>query len=228
VDHKIGELLDALKETGFSENTVVIFTSDHGDMLGERGMVQKRAFYEWSSRVPMILRFPDRRGAGQRITAPANLVDLLPTILDIAGVPDEDRMKTDGASLLSLIPAPDTEGRYTFSEYHSQGSHATCFMVREGKYKYVYIHGYESQLFDLDADPDEWKSLAGKPEYAQVEAHLKELIFTHFDPDAIEAAVAESVRRRWLVKKAMDITGAKWDVEPRFDPTRPIDEAYLP
>lgn len=228
VDHKVGELLDALEETGFAENTVVIFTSDHGDMLGERGMVQKRAFYEWSSRVPMILRFPERRGAGQRISAPANLVDLLPTILDIANVPEADRLKTDGASLLDLIPAPDMEGRYTFSEYHSQGSHAPCFMVREGKYKYVYIHGYESQLFDLEADPDEWNNLVGDPEYAEIEVHLKKLIFSHFDPDAIEEAVAESVSRRWLVKNAMDISGTKWDVEPRFDSTRPIDKSYLP
>lgn len=228
VDDRVGELLSALEQTGFADNTVVVFTSDHGDMLGERGMVQKRTFYEWSSRVPLIMRFPDGRAAGQRVSAPVNLVDILPTMLDVVNFPEAERLPVDGHSLLELIAAPTMQSRCTFSEYHSQGSHAPCFMVREGKYKYVYIHGFESQLFDLESDPGEWHNLAGQPVYAEEEARLKELILLHFDPDAIEASVGESIRRRWLVRKAMDLTGAKWDVEPRFDSSRPIDEMYLP
>ncbi len=228
VDQKVGQLLDALEETGYADNTLVIFTSDHGDMLCERGMVQKRVFYEWSSRVPLIFRFPDGHGAGQRVNAPVNLIDILPTLLDVAEYPEADRLPLDGKSLLEFGGDSVREGVHTFSEYHSQGSHAPCFMVREGHYKYVYIHGYESQLFDMEKDPGEWHNLSDRPEFAEVETHLKELILAQFDPDAIEDAVAESVRRRWVVKKAMDISGTRWDVEPSFDPSRPIDEAYFP
>ena len=228
VDHKVGELLKTLEETGFSDNTLVVFTSDHGDMLCEKGMVQKRTFYEWSSRVPLLMRFLNGRWAGQRVLEPVNLVDILPTLLDVVDFPAENRLPVDGRSLLNLISALEKDNRFTFSEYHSQGSHVPCFMVREGRYKYVYIHGYESQLFDLEVDPGEWRNLARQPEYAETEAHLKGLIFSHFDPDTIDVAVTESVRRRWLVMKAMELTSTTWDVEPRFDPTRPIDEAYLP
>ncbi len=227
VDRKVGELLAALAETGHAENTIVVFTSDHGDMLGERGMVQKRAFYEWSNRVPLILRFPDGRAAGQRVAAPVNLVDILPTLLDVAGFPDQNRLPLDGDSLLALVDGRVDEGRCSFTEYHAQGSHAPCFMVRQGAWKYVYLHGYETQLFDLESDPGEWHNLAGQPEYAALESHLKGLILSRFDPDAIDAAVAASIRRRWLVKAAMDVTGTKWDVAPYFDPTRPINEANL-
>lgn len=227
VDHKVGELLAALEENGFASDTVVIFTSDHGDMLGERGMVQKRTFYEWSSRVPLIIRFPDRRVVRERVDAPVNLIDIMPTVLDLVDFPNSERLSIDGRSLLALLDSNQAEERYTLAEYHSQGSHAPCFMAREGRYKYVYIHGYESQLFDLAVDPGEWRNLAGLPDFANVEAYLKGLILTHFDPEAIERAVSESVRRRWLIKKAMDLTGASWDVEPRFDPRKPVDEQYL-
>ena len=81
IDDKVGELLSTLEQTGQAENTVVVFSSDHGDMLGSRGMVQKRAFYEWSARVPLIMRFADRAHAGKTIETPCSLIDLLPTFL---------------------------------------------------------------------------------------------------------------------------------------------------
>jgi choline-sulfatase len=103
VDLKVGELLDALEENGFADNTVVIFCSDHGEMLIERGMVQKRTFYEWSSRVPLITRFPKALHRGRRISEPVNLIDLMPTILDMIGFSDERRLDLDGSSLIDLI-----------------------------------------------------------------------------------------------------------------------------
>lgn len=227
VDRKVGDLLRVLDETGLADNTVVIFCSDHGDMLGEKGMVQKRTFYEWSSRVPLIMRFPDGRQAGTQRPEPVNLIDLLPTLCDLARVPDRHRLPVDGRSLMPLIEGNDRNMRVTFSEYHSQGSHAPCFMVRHEQYKYVYIHGYDDQLFDLETDPGEWHNLADDPGYAGVVTDLKDAILTQFDPDAIEHAVAASVWRRWLVKDAMDRSGTRWDVEPRFDPTRPVTEQYL-
>lgn len=227
VDRKVGELLRVLAETSYAENTVVVFCSDHGDMLGERGMVQKRTFYEWSSRVPLIVRLPDRAHAGTTRPEPASLIDLLPTLCDLAGVPESERLPVDGRSLLPLIEGGEDGERQVFSEYHSQGSHAPCFMVRRDRYKYVYIHGHDAQLFDLHTDPGEWHNLAGDPAYTDVVADLRGRILAQFDPDAIERRVSASVRRRWLVKDAMDRSGTHWDVEPRFDPARPVTEQYL-
>jgi choline-sulfatase len=227
IDIKVGELLASLEENGFHENTIVVFCSDHGDMLCERGMVQKRTFYEWSSRVPLIIRFPDRWQGGTVHTEPVNLIDLLPTFLDMAGVGVEERLPMDGRSLMGLLDGSDTEGWEAISEYHSQGAHAPCFMIRRGKYKYVYIHGYESQLFDLEADPGEWNNLVGQPAYKEIEEQLKARIFELFDPDAIDDAVMESVRKRTLIKRAMESTHTRWDVEPRFDPTKGITDQYL-
>jgi choline-sulfatase len=228
VDLKVGELLASLEENGFAGNTVVVFTSDHGDMLCEKGMVQKRTFYEWSTRVPLIMRFPDGWQRGTVRREPVNLIDLMPTFLDVAGVAEGERLPLDGRSLMGLVDGSDVEEWEAISEFHSQGAHAPCFMIRRGRFKYVIIHGYESQLFDLEADPGEWHNLSGEPAYREVEERLKGRIFELFDPDAIDRAVAESVRKRALVKRAMQMSGTRWDVEPRFDPTKGITDQYLP
>src|SRR5918994_445390 len=162
IDRKVGELLAALEQTGQADDTVVLFTSDHGDMLGERRMVQKRCFYEWSVRVPLLLRFPDGRRAAERVSDPVSLLDIAPTLLDLARV--EERLPLDGRSL-------------------------------------------------LDPDPD--RAVRGLPE----EDELRALILGEFDPAAIAAAGAESVRRRELVRHAMALNGTRWDHAPVFDAT---------
>lgn len=202
VDRKLGELLGAIPD-----ETLVVFTSDHGDMLAERAMVQKRCFYEWSARVPLILRYPDRRDAGSSVETPVSLLDLAPTLLDVLGV--EERLPMDGGSLLE--PAGTV-----FSEYHVEKVRAPCFMVRRGRWKYVYVHGYDEQLFDLDADPGEWTNLAGSHDTTE----YRELIRERFDPDAIARAGAESVPRRELIARAMAMTSTRWDYSPFFDATK--------
>jgi choline-sulfatase len=146
----------------------------------------------------------------------------------MAGVRAEERLPVDGRSVMGLLDGSDTEGWEAISEYHSQGVHAPCFMIRRGTFKYVYIHGHGAQLFDLAADPGEWNNLAGKPVYREIEEQLQGRTLELFDPDAIDKAVAGSVRRRALIKRAMQIAGTRWDVEPRFDPTKGIIDQYLP
>jgi choline-sulfatase len=145
----------------------------------------------------------------------------------MAGVAAEERLQMDGRSLMGLLDGSDAEGWEAISEYHSQGAHAPCFMIRRGRFKYVYIHGYDSQLFDLEADPGEWNNLVGQPEYKEIEEQLKARIFELFDPNAIDDAVMESVRKRTLIKRAMETSGTRWDVEPRFDPTKGVTDQYL-
>jgi choline-sulfatase len=180
-------------------------------------MVQKRSFYEMSSRVPMIVSLPDRTGAGTRCTEPVNLIDLAPTFLELAGV--QEWLPMDGASLLPCAQGGGT-GRVTFSESHTNGVYEPCFMVRRGRFKYVYIRNEEGQLFDLERDPGEWHSLCGDPGYAQVEAELRALILERFDPDAVEEELLLSLQRRALLKAANEANDLHWDYSPFFDATR--------
>ncbi|MEC7843176.1 MAG: choline-sulfatase [Candidatus Latescibacterota bacterium] len=226
MDRKVGELLDALTENGLDANTVVIFISDHGDMLCEKEMVQKRVFYEWSSRVPFIARFPDGRSAGWQCGQPVSLLDLLPTMCELAGV--RDLLDCDGQSLMGLVDGSDREEEgEVMAEMHEVVG-TPCFMIRRGKYKYVHIHDHEGQLFDLEADPGEWNNLAGRPECAQVEAELRARILATFDPEAIGEAARESLQRRDVIRKAMQANGTSWDHQPQFDGRKNSLAQYLP
>ena len=220
IDQKVGELLQALDQTGQRDNTIVIFTSDHGDMLAEKRMVQKRCFYEWSSRVPLIVQFPDGSSAGRTVRQPVSLLDLLPTLLDLAGVPEEQRLPVDGMSIAGLLDGTDAHQRAVLSEYHVEKVKAPCFMVCQGSHKYIYIHGHASQLFDLDSDPGEWHNLAGQPRLRELEEQLRAMILERFDPERLAADGAASVRRRELVKAAMERNDTHWDYSPVFDATR--------
>lgn len=231
VDRKVGELVATLKEQGLYEDTIVLFTSDHGDMLCEKGMVQKRSFYEWSCRVPLLMRLPGDEHAGTVRSEPVSLVDILPTLLDVAAVRDEDRLPVDGTSLMSLLGdgAPADAGRRdVFAEMHSEGVAVPCFMLRRGPHKYVYIHGEAPQLFDLEADPGEWRNLASDPRYARIEAELRARILERFSPENVERLVTHSLRRRRLVHAAMRRSGTTWDYVPRFDASRNALDQYLP
>jgi choline-sulfatase len=219
IDRKVGELLAALEQTGQRENTMVLFTSDHGDMLGERKMVQKRCFYEWSARVPLIVRFADGSYAGRKVGTPVTLLDIAPTLLDVAGVPIEARLPADGESLLRVLEGGERE-RVVFSEYHVEKVFAPSFMVRRGRYKYVYIHGHGSQLFDLESDPGEWRNLVGIAGMRDLEEQLRGLVLGQFDPERIAADGTASVARRAVIRGAMRRNGTRWDYEPRFDATR--------
>lgn len=220
VDRKVGQLLDALETYGLRDDTVVIFMSDHGDMLGERRMVQKRTFYEYSSRIPWIISHPSSLPNGITVDAPVSIVDVMPTILDIAHA-DEGMLPIDGASVLPLLHGEQDPDRTVFAELHAEGVNTTCFMVRKGVYKYIHVAGYEPQLYDLVEDPREWRNLAGKPKVVDVEADLHTRLVERFDPPDIERRVRKSLDRRRVIRQAMKATGLpKWDYQPVFDATK--------
>jgi len=218
VDRKVGELLDALDLVGLRDNTVIVFASDHGDMLGERGLVEKKYFYEWSARVPLIISFPDAWKGGRTCREPVSLLDLLPTVLDIAGV--GERLPLEGKSLLGLMDGSEVAPRDVFCEMHTEGVYSTCFMIRRGEYKYTYVHGHDAQLYDLNQDPGECTNLAGLVEYKSVEDDLRSRILDRFDPNQIEEDVRRSLRRRRLLRKAMRVVETSWDYGPEFDASR--------
>lgn len=201
VDQRIGELLDLMDKKGLTENTAIIFISDHGDMLGYRGMIQKRCFYDKSVKVPFIFSFPGKWKSGSRISGSVSLVDLLPTLADIAGVEPPDNLP--GKNLLQNIASgQEPDNKIVFSEYHGEGVHAPCFMALKGTYKYVYVHGYDECLYDLEEDPGEYKNVIEDKKYSQVREELKSALLQQFNPDAIASRALQSQKNRKFIYKS--------------------------
>ncbi|MCL2833091.1 MAG: sulfatase-like hydrolase/transferase [Treponema sp.] len=200
MDDQIGRLLQTLKNSESGDDTVVIYTTDHGENLGEHGMWWKNNMYDSAARIPLIVSFPDKYSAGKRINKVCGLLDLVPTITEICGgkIPGD----WDGDSLLGLIKNEASAWRdFAVSEYYAHNIAAGHCMIRRGKYKYVYLdsindkHGAEKQLFDLEADPQEFNNLAGDLRYAPLIKELHALLVKSLgrDPEDIEAEVRESL-----------------------------------
>lgn len=225
IDDKLGELRAELARFGQSENTVVIFLSDHGDMLGEHGMFFKRTFREWSTRIPLIIAGP-HVPTGRRDPRPVSLVDLFPTISGLADIGEIDQsvaQQLAGRDLFSPGPVHD-EARAVapvIIDYNGEGTIAPTRTVIQDAYKYVYVDGQDEQLFNLETDPNEWTSLAGEPELQPVLQRLREVATTGWDPIEVSKDVVLSQNRRTFIQDALGkgITTA-WDYRPSFDGRR--------
>ena len=185
VDRNIGQVLNTLDEAGLAETTRVIYTSDHGDNVGARGLWGKSNLYQESVAVPMIMAGP---GIDAGICAtPVNLVDLFPTILHSFGLTTDGAAAVKpGASLLDLSAAPDDPERLAFSEYHAIGSPSGAFMLRKGRWKYHHYVGFPPELFDLETDPEETNDLAGDPAHAGIVAEMGALLRQICDPEVVD------------------------------------------
>jgi choline-sulfatase len=186
LDHNVGTIVAALREFGMEGDTTVIYTSDHGDNLGARGMWGKSTLYQESAGVPMIVAGPGvESGVCQ---TPVDLLDLFPTILEGAGLDAQPEMAgRPGRSLFTVAGEPANPERVVFSEYHAAGSNTAGFMVRKGRWKFHYYVRYRPELFDLDTDPEELHDLAADPAHAEtvrmMEAELRRIC----DPEAVDA-----------------------------------------
>ena len=206
LDEKIGNLLQTLDETDQLENTVVIYTSDHGEMNGEHGMWRKSNFYEASSRVPLQIMFPDKLSAGKRIDEVVSLVDLTATLVDIAGGKSQEQF--DGDTLMPLIQETNADWKdYAFSEYLAHGVQRPMAMLRKGKYKYNYSLGDPPELYDISEDQEEFHNLANEPKYQTICRDLETQLLADWDPIEIEKQVCESQKARILIEK---VTKGQW------------------
>lgn len=225
LDDKIGRLLEVLDETNLAHNTLVIFTSDHGEMLGERGMWHKHHFFEPSIRVPLTLRWPGRIDHG-RATDPVSHIDLLPTLMDMLEVDDVPE-KFDGQSLLPVLQGGTVE-HPIFADYLAIGPCVPCRMVRIGNYKYMYTHGKDEQLFDLSNDPREKKNIASESGCLQIKAKLERALHASWNPEEVDQRVQLSQRRRIAINNtpgdapSWDYIYRKGDSE-RFVRNRQVD-----
>lgn len=185
LDHNIGLILRALEESGEAENTRIIYASDHGECLGNRGLWSTSAMYEESIGVPLIVSGPDVP-KGHTVEDTVSLVDLYPTILQSAGVPQAEGDGRPGHSLIDIANG-DVPVRTVLSEYHAGGSITGAFAIRHGRWKYVHYVGYPPQLFDLEADPDELHDLGTDPAFAAVRADCDASLRAVVDPEAADA-----------------------------------------
>ena len=215
IDNKVAGLLQVLEESGFKDNTIVVFTSDHGDMLGERGMWFKMSFLEHSARVPLIIHAPARY-APRRIGAAVSLVDLLPTLVDMAtdGRGVEYATPIEGRSLSPHL-AGDAGHNASVGEYFAEGTDTPLFMLRRESTKAIYSKKDPLQLFDLSNDPDEINNLAQDPAQQSAIQAIETEITQRYDIKALTERVLESQRRRALLKTVMQRQSLAWDHEPR-------------
>jgi len=228
VDDRIGKLLAELRRLDLDKSFAVFFTSDHGAMLGEHGQWSKRYMLEWSSRVPLIVSAPGRLPAGRRIAAPVSLIDVLPTLADLAGAKIETEL--DGRSLLPLLKETETgDGRVVIAEYLGEGVIEPVRMVRWEQYKYIIVNDYPPQLYDLQADPNENANVAGQAKYSQVESRLRGFALRGWDGPALQRAVLQNQQSRRVVRSMKDYGGIpQWEYEPIETGTYDPDSDFIP
>ena len=211
IDENIGSILETLKACEFDDNTIILFVSDHGDMLGEKGLWFKMSFYEGSSRVPLMIHAPEKFKP-QTCTDPSSTLDVLPTLVELAGadVPDD----IDGMSLVSAISG-SAEPRQVISEYAAEGSISPMVMLREGRYKLNVCPADPDQLFDLENDPTESNNLAQSTDHVDVLETMKARIDSAYNFDAFNQDVLTSQKHRLMVYGALrNGDYYPWDYQP--------------
>ena len=187
MDEQAGKVLDALGNAGLTDDTRIIYTSDHGDALGKRGLWGKSTLYEEACAVPLIVA-GEGIPANSVVDTPANLIDAYPFIIDCVGESGHGMIDADhpGVSFARLANG-ERPDRTVLSEYHGMGSTTGAFAIRFGKFKYVHYAGYPPQLFDLIADPEEAKDLSADPGFAEVLANCEARLRQLLSPEEVDA-----------------------------------------
>lgn len=216
MDAMIGQVLRGLEENGFAEDTLIVYTTDHGEQVGEHGLWWKQTMYEASARVPLLISWPGVVPESQRCRRVVSALDLTATLLDAAGASalpdmagrsllgligaDEGQLKDEGRrtnderspvfgrqlSSSVLRPSPDEWEDVAFSEFCVE-ERWFHRMIRSGPWKLVHYHRHRPQLFNLEEDPDEIHDLAEDPQYAAVREDLTERVLDGWDAERIEA-----------------------------------------
>lgn len=222
LDDKVGEILRVLEETRQADNIIVAFVSDHGDMLGEKGLWFKMNFFEGSARVPLMICAPSMQP--ELINSPVSTIDMTPTLAELAGVNMDEVMPwTEGESLVHLGQG-GTRTSPVAMEYAAEASYAPLVSLRMDNWKYNHCQLDLDQLFDLDNDPNEQTNLAQIPAYAGTLERFQSMASNRWNLDAYDAAVRESQARRWVIYEALREGGYyPWD----FQPLQKASERYM-
>ncbi|KAM0335294.1 hypothetical protein ACHAQA_000339 [Verticillium albo-atrum] len=226
VDDCVGRLLKVLKQCRLDDNTIIVFSGDHGDMLGERNLWYKMSYFESSVRVPLFVHHP-HQFTPHRVSQNVSTLDILPTMCDFVGVKPYKELPMDGISLFPHLQGK--EGHDTvFAEYTGEGTISPLMMIRRGEWKYITCPTDGVQLFNLKHDPLELRDLAKLSKKGAQSEHEKEALevldafnaeaAARWDFDAITKQVVLSQRKRRLVWSAL-LKGAftSWDHNPNDD-----------
>jgi len=221
-DSKIGALVQTVEEMGQLDNTIIIVTADHGDMLGERGLWFKMSFFEGSARVPLMISSSSM--SSQVINSPVSTIDLCPTICELAGVTmSEVTPWITGESLCGLIQGEKRENP-VLMEYAAEASHAPLVCIRKDRWKYIFCSLDPEQLFDLDKDPNELDNLIEKTDYKSITHSFRDTMKATWNLDRFDQDVRESQAKRKVVYEALRKGGYyPWD----FQPLKQASERYM-
>ena len=225
-DSKIGGIIQTLDEIDQLDNTIIIVTADHGDMLGERGLWYKMNFFEHSARVPLIMAGPGiTQGA---VNSPCSLVDILPTMLDIAASAGAEKpipgQPIDGRSLWPMAATGKDDEGEAIGEYCAEMTADPVIMIRRGRYKYIHCDSDAPLLYDIEADPMEKHNLAEDPGHAALAAAFAEEISKGWNMPVIKADVMAKQKQRQAIHAAMQSgMRADWD----YNPPRNASEEYV-
>ena len=222
-DSLVGRIVQALREADLLDSTVVIVTSDHGDMLGERGLWYKMNMFEHSARVPLIIHGPGI--PSQEIAEPVSLVDLLPTFLDIASADGRETPEPgaplDGRSIWQLATGQPDPGREALAEYCGEITDHPILMIRRGAFKYIHCDRDPPMLYNVQTDPLERVNLAGSPEHQEHAGSFDAEVARRWDSCAIRKRVIASQKHRHAVHAATEKgLRASWDYSPNRNPAQ--------
>lgn len=192
VDTCIGYVLDGLRELGLEDNTIIVYTSDHGEMAGDHGLYQKFCMFEPSVRVPLIVSYPKKVPCGKVTNALTEYIGLYPTLAEFADLnpPSAEPLndmpkppkKLDVTSFTDVLMNPDAEGpSAVFCEYNLKST-IPQYMIRKRRYKYIFNHGSIDELYDLETYPGEFVNLINEPDLEDVRKELKTQLFAWYDP----------------------------------------------
>ncbi|OED38965.1 choline-sulfatase [Chromatiales bacterium (ex Bugula neritina AB1)] len=218
IDQKIGKLLRTLTECGMDDNTAIVFTSDHGDMIGERGLWFKKNLFDPAIRVPLMLRWPGK-ALPARVVTPSSLLDILPTVAALAGIPEHViATRFEGRSLLQRIRG-DTASQSVYAEHLDGGTRAPRVMLRKGDLKIVHSLEYPTQLYNLADDTNERVNLAQHPDWKTTTETLLNQVNSMWDLPQLKTRVMRNQRIRQLLMRSLG-KGEKRNWEHYPDPQR--------
>lgn len=223
VDNQIGRLLKVLKNCGLDKNTVVIFSGDHGDMLGERNLWYKMNWYEMSARVPLIVRYP-AMFTPHRVNECVSTMDLLPTLVELIGGKVDKYLPMDGKSFYPALRGEKAHDE-VFGEYMGEGTISPVVMIRRGRYKYTASLVDPPQLFDMEADPQELRNVASDPEYKILSLKFANEVAAKWDLQRIHDDVLLQQRQRRVCWEALRKgKWEAWDYSPPNEAATKCDE----
>ena len=223
LDDFIGGIVAELKLLGLYDDTLIAFTSDHGELMGGRDIWFKHTFRERPVKVPLLFHQPSRF-ATRRVRRAVTLADLCPTLSEIGGAV-EFRARwgsPHSASLSATLAKDDTNWRdAAVMQHFGPGAEAPWFAIQRGNFKHVFIHGWGGMLINLADDPDEINDPAGAPDHAELAANLHGALVGQLDLDALSAQAKENRKQRCSPHQGLiGSTGCARDRQPDFDASK--------